>query len=68
MITNELNTKIVIFDDGKYFAGIKSKMVTKTKHFKDAKIMNELSERDINYLKYKNDWRIVEVRYTFEIK
>jgi len=68
MITNELNTKIVIFDDGQYFAGIKRKRVTKTKHFKDAKIINELSERDTNYLKYKNDWRIVEVRYTFEIK
>jgi hypothetical protein len=65
----ELITKIVKFNDGRYFNGVKGKMVRKTTNFKDAKIIkNELSERDKGYLSMfgKTDYELIKVKYTME--
>jgi hypothetical protein len=64
----ELITNIAVFDDGRYFNGVKGKRVRKTQHFKDAKIFNELSDRDKHYLEYwgKKDYEIKKVKYSIE--
>lgn len=62
-----LETQIIIFDDGKYFNGVKGKLVRKTQHIKDAKNigLGEISDRDKNYLDGYN-YRLVKVRYIVE--
>ena len=65
----EIKTKIVIFDDGTYFNGVKGKRVRTTKHFPDAKrIDGELSDRDLRYLeKRRQDYTFVNVTMKLEI-
>lgn len=62
-----LETQIIIFEDGKYFNGVKGKCVRKTEHIKDAKNigLGEISDRDKNYLNGHN-YRLVKVKYTLE--
>ena len=68
MNKKELITKIVIFEDGRYFAGVKSMYVRKTNRFKDAKIINgDLNRRDMNYLQDEK-YKLVNVKYTIEVK
>lgn len=64
---DSLETYIVKFDDGTYFNGVKSKYVRKTKHFKDAKIIDNgvLSDRNRGYLSRMN-YELIRVRYTIE--
>ena len=63
---------IIQFEDGTYFNGVKGKMVRKTKHFKDAKIIdfeNFENSRDYNYLKDRHmryKYILKKVRYTME--
>ena len=61
-----MKTNIIIFDDGKYFTGVKGHVVRKSVHFKDAKIMKELNERDRRYLKNLN-YDLIEVVYCMGI-
>lgn len=58
--------KIVMFEDGTYFNGVKSKYVRRTKNFKDAKVFGSLSERDERYLADK-DYKIVQVTFYISI-
>lgn len=71
MKEQKLNTKIIVFDNGEYFKGIKGKMVRTTRHFKDAKIMNEISERDKNYLDSRSfnnsEYKVVDVEYSIKL-
>ena len=64
----QINTKIIRFDDGTYFNGVKGKSVRKTKFFTDAKrINNELCDRDDGYLsRCSCGYKIIEVTITLE--
>lgn len=71
----ELRCKIVIFenadepDDVLFFNGVKGKLVRKTKHFKDAKIFNELSDRDRRFLeKQSMPYKIVDAVFNVRIE
>jgi len=60
-----LRTKIIIFENGSYFSGVKGKMVRSTKKFKDAKTIDELSDRDRKYLESYN-YKLIEVEYSIK--
>lgn len=61
-----LKTKIIIFEDGTYFNGVKGHCIRKTVHFKDAKTMNEISNRDARYLAGKI-FKLATVKYSMEV-
>lgn len=64
---NVIETNVVQFESGHYFNGVKGMRVRKTKHFPDAKRIDELSSRDKNYLADEPEkWALVKVRMTIE--
>ena len=67
-IENSFITNIIIFEDGEYFNGVKGKQIRKTNNFKDAKIMNEISDRDKRYLDSQSkSYKLIKVKYTLDI-
>lgn len=61
----KFTTNIIVFQDGLYFNGVKGKRVRRTQHFKDAKIFEEMSERDKLFLK-NYEYEIKKVEYSIK--
>lgn len=66
-MTDRIKARIIQFKDGTYFNGVKGKLVRKTKSFKDAKIMDKISDRDSNYLRHF-DFKLLDVEFYIDIK
>ena len=64
-----INGYIIQFADGQYFTGVKSKMVRKTVHFKDAKHINLSNFEDSRDYRYLQDYKykILKVEMTMQV-
>ena len=61
-----MDCSIIAFKEGEFFNGVKGKVVRKTKHFKDAKIIKgKIEDRDAKFLDGLN-YKIVKASFTCE--